>query len=410
VTAETTAPIFVVGVPRSGTTLLAAMLGAHSRMSCGPETHFFSKGLYRLFASRRLLRSWPRRAAEKLLSTVTNALPLVREYGLGREEVESFLADRAPSARAVLEALTELFMRKIRRQRWVEKTPRHLAHLPEIRRLYPSAPVIRIVRDPRDVALSILRAPWHFHSFVEALVFWQYLDAGSARSIDADPCTLTVRYEDLVLSPEEELVKICQFVGEAYEPGMLDTSQSARQVNRTQEPWKDKVGQPLDARRVSVWESELTAGEVRQAEALVGHRLRAFGYPTEAEFPCYVAASPLHALARYPRFVADAVARGVRFWPARPGELPEQTIYVGHPDADDWLGCDTWTRVRRTGRILSDLIIARLRKERVQWLTAPHDTVPSGYCCRLLSLALPASRPDDGPWRLEARQPANAWL
>jgi hypothetical protein len=406
---QTRDPIFVVGVPRSGTTLLAAMLGAHSRLSCGPETHFFSKGLSRRFAARRFRRAWPARAVEELFGTVTNTRPLPEEHGLGREEVTSFLARRAPSAPAVLEALTELFMLKAGKQRWVEKTPRHLIHLPELRQHYPRAPVIRIVRDPRDAALSIFKAPWQFHSFLEALLYWHYLDARSDAFYPADPCTYTMRYEDLLLHPQEELRNICAFLGEAYEPGMLDTSKSSQQVNRTAESWKEKIAGPLDTARVRVWERELTAGQQLETEAVVGNRLRAFGYPADTEFERYVALFPMHALASYPGLVSEAVSRRVRFWPVNAAERPEEKLYVGHPDADDWLGYDRLTRLRQTFAVLADVLRARWSGIRFRWVTGP-EAHSSGHCAALLSLVLRRHLAADSPWLLGARQPVNAWL
>jgi hypothetical protein len=407
---QTSTPIFVVGVPRSGTTLLAAMLGAHSRLSCGPETHYFSKGLRRRFAAWPLRRSWPGRAAAELFGTVTNRRPLPEEYGLDKSQVTASLGRRPWSAVAALEALTETFMHNAGKQRWVEKTPGHLLHAAEIRRHYPRAPILRLVRDPRDVALSILKAPWQFNSFLEALLFWQYMDARSSAYYAQDPYTHTLRYEDLLLDPAQELRKICAFIGEEYELGMLDTSESARQVNRTQEPWKEKVARPLDRARANVWVRELTEEQRLQAEALVGDGLRAYGYRADRSFSRYVAAFPMRALACYPDVIDTAVAQEIRFWPAQAGEAPEETIYVGQPDSDGWLGYDSRTRLVQTLAIARDVLKARWRGQPLRWLSGPDGETPAGRCTRLLSWVLPRRRSSAVHWQLGARQPIHAWL
>jgi hypothetical protein len=407
---ETVNPIFVVGVPRSGTTLLAAMLGAHSRLSCGPETHFFSKDIYRRFTSRRVMLSWPDRAVDELFSVEDKNWTLPEEFGLSREELVSYLRPRRPSVSTALAAITEQFMRKMGKQRWVEKTPRHLLHVAEIHKYFPRSPVIRIVRDPRDTALSILKAPWQFHSFLEALLYWQYLDERSANLYVSNPHTYTVRYEDLLQHPEQELRKICAFIGEEYEPGMLDTSESARQVNRIQEPWKHKVHGPIDASRINVWRRDLSDAQNVQAESIVGDRLRAFGYPTEARFERYVAAFPMYVLACYPDLVANAVSRRLRFWPSSEEERPEEKLYIGHPDADGWLGYTSRTRFLQTLSIAVDVLRTRLRGQPFRWVNNGEPDCPSGYCGTLLSLVLRGSRRANNNWPLGAREPINAWL
>jgi hypothetical protein len=403
-------PIFVVGVPRSGTTLLAAILAAHSRLSCGPETHFFSKGYCHRFTTRRIARSWPDGAVAELF-TIANFNGILPEvFGLSREEIASYLRSRPPSAQMVLSALTESFALKMGKNRWVEKTPRHLLHLPEIQQCFPGAAVIRIVRDPRDTALSILKAPWRFHNFLESLLYWQYLDARSAPLYAANPHVYTVRYEDLLLHPERELRQICSFVGEDFEPGMLDTSESAQQVNPTRDSWKLKVGGPLDATRINVWQRSLSEAQKQQAEAIVGDRLRAFGYLSECRFDRYVAAFPMHALACYPDLVAGAVARRIRFWPASKEERPEVKLYVGHPESDGWLGHSRRMRFTQTLSIAADVLRTRFKGQPFRWVNTTNAYHSFGYCSRLISLVLGRGQRDVETWPLGTRQPINAWL
>ena len=167
------APVFVVGVARSGTTLLAAMLSAHSRLDCGPESRFFAR--YRHLdaqARRRLVEPtlWPDPAMELLTSLRNQSHPVIGLFGLAEDEVRAWLAARPPALPTILESLTELHAQKAGKPRWIEKTPRHLLMTDTLRRLWPQARIVRIVRDPRDTAVSLSAMPFAKESVVGNLV------------------------------------------------------------------------------------------------------------------------------------------------------------------------------------------------------------------------------------------------
>ena len=141
-------PIFIVGVPRSGTTLLAAMLGAHPRLACGPETHFFH---YLPADADGLCRGddWPRAAIDYLYSIRHVGESIPANYGLTRPELTEALARKEPSVPSILSGMVEIYAGRNGKPRWVEKTPDHLPHVARIRRYYPDSPIVRILRDPR---------------------------------------------------------------------------------------------------------------------------------------------------------------------------------------------------------------------------------------------------------------------
>ena len=147
------APIFVVGVARSGTTLLSAMLSAHSRLDCGPESRFFAR--YRHLDERarnRILdpHTWPRPAVDFIASLRNQDHPITELFDLTLPEIGTYLSGRQPSVAAMLEALTDLHAHRAGAARWVEKTPRHLLTTHTLRALWPEARSVRGVRDPRD--------------------------------------------------------------------------------------------------------------------------------------------------------------------------------------------------------------------------------------------------------------------
>lgn len=179
-------PIFIVGILRSGTTLLAAMLGSHSRIDCGPETHFFR--YLAMFSEKNLVsrKSWPIEAVDFISSLKLNGEKVHKHFGLSISQIELFLKYQNPSVATMLESLTQLHAKQAGKSRWVEKTPNHMLHLCAIRKHYPLSPIIRIIRDPRDAALSITKLPWASKSALANLFLCDEWNRKSVAFFDDD--------------------------------------------------------------------------------------------------------------------------------------------------------------------------------------------------------------------------------
>ena len=89
---------------------------------------------------------------------------------------------------------------------------------------------------------------------------------------------MTLRYEDLVTEPERELRRVCAFIGEDYEPAMLDSRESAANVAAEHEWWKESVAGPLQTTSVGRWRDEMSADARRFAALHLAGYLREHGY------------------------------------------------------------------------------------------------------------------------------------
>ena len=374
------APIFIVGVPRSGTTLLAAMLAAHSCLSSGPETHFYR--WLRKVSPEELLEAetWPDKAVDFLFSIVretylqVEAKSLPEKYGLDRDQIYTFLSRSEPSIAAILSSITELHMRRMNKIRWVEKTPDHIENLTDIRKSFPDAYVIRIIRDPRDTALSLGKMPWWKRSFLEGLQYWKRLENNSREFFVNDRLAYTLRFEDLVLNPAGELCKICDFVGLSFEPNMLDTSQSAKMVNSTDAPWKTKASQPLDGKRINAWEKELSPADNLLAESYLGDCLDLYNYRRIENLPNYAMIFPSNkSLPEYPGEMLPIISQHVRFWSISNAEPPNIRIFIGDPADGDWKN-----KYRPAGVypvvLMAELIAHRIRRGKIIWISDDKKT------------------------------------
>lgn len=308
------APIFVVGAPRSGTTLLASMLAGHPRIACGPETQFFNKLSPEQLRAAVADRAWPERAVQLVSSLTLAGQAVVTLFGHTGRDVRDFLAVREPSAQALLESLTELYAHKRGKTRWAEKTPNHLLHLPALRQHYPDAPIIRIVRDPRDSALSMRQLPWASRSALANAHLWTTWFGASQPFFESDARTLTVRYEDLVGEPERVLAVVCSFIGEAFEPGMLEFTRSAKGVSSPNETWKAANARTLDTGRTGRWRQEDPALQ-RALTYTCRKGIEVFGYPCAETPTVTVRAHPLglRAAEAHEGALLRAAARATHF-------------------------------------------------------------------------------------------------
>ena len=215
----TTPPIFVVGVQRSGTTLLAAMLAAHSKLSCGPETHFFrwldTVDVSELCATE----TWPEPARAFIGSidhvgpTAEARVSLIDNYRIDAADVDRYLRARPASVASILGSVVEQHMTAQGKRRWVEKTPDHLRHVQAIRQHFPDALIVRVVRDPRDVALSLMKVPWGVELVSRGPpVLGPDGRPPAATVLAGDPRCHTVRFEDLVSEPRRQTLRAAVWV------------------------------------------------------------------------------------------------------------------------------------------------------------------------------------------------------
>jgi hypothetical protein len=363
-------PIFIVGVERSGTTLLAAMIGAHSSISCGPETHFFPR-LDEIDIKDICEKSkWPIYAS-RFISTMLHShqITVSSKYKITEEEIFKYLQPREPSVANLLSCLTEHHMKSHGKIRWAEKTPGHLRYVNQIREYFPNSPILRILRDPRDVALSLINVPWGPDTFLDALMSWRYFDNLSKDFFLNDDLCYTLRFEDLVIKPERELKKICKFIGENFEVNMLNTSKSSASVNSRNVPWKQMSSQPPNKSRVFAWKNQLPNSEIQVSESILGDRMKAYGYPQNGTFPKLALIYPnLRLLARYPKECEMLASKGLRYWKKNDSERPTATVCIGNLYKNLWQGYAKYPRILRRVLALLFLLKAHISRNPIYWI------------------------------------------
>jgi len=278
-------PIFIVGAPRSGTTLLQYMLRSHPRISVPTgESHFIVPlcenarafgNLSQLENVRRLLQEMYRRSAEFMDTDL---------HGI-RFDVESLAAQLWKEGRhtppTIISGLFEKNARGEGKWRWGDKTPYYVLHLPKIIEWFPRAQIIHLIRDGRDCSLSLINRARDFdvYNVYEAAKYWQhFVLAGRTHGRLLSPETyVEIRYEDLLSDPRGTLTRICDFLGEQYSDSLVNFNK-AKQAGKT--PLLQRPVQPDNAGK---WRSEMSQASIRIFESVAGDTLAQLGYHVETD-------------------------------------------------------------------------------------------------------------------------------
>ena len=402
-------PIFIVGVPRSGTTLLAAMLSGHSRLICGTETDFFHF-LNQVDVSELTAKStWPNDATDFLFKMVQarGKKSVPENYNFEKKEIHKYLSEKSPTVKSILNSITEQYAIKHNKVRWIEKTPRHLLYLHKIRMYLPDSKIIRIVRDPRDTALSIVKAPWGWapRNVVGAISMWRYLDDCSSTFFDSDSNSFTVKYEDLILSPEKELTAICSFIGEKFETNMLQTNNTYSHVNSIAEDWKKKVAQPIDKSRAEVWLREFSSEEKTISENLVGDRLIRYDYPIFNNKSEYIKAAPIDVFFKSTLALKFLVNNNYRIWKKSQLEKTSGFVVADLSGNDAWLGHRLNPRIINTVKIIFQAAKCKLLRKPIVFIKRSLNNTSKGVLLKVTTTILEylASKVfvDESPYKAE---------
>jgi Sulfotransferase family len=265
-------PLLVLGVRRSGTTLLRVMLDRNPVLAVPDESYFIPT-----LARRHGNRPDPDAFVDDL-----RRLRTLREWGLEPSEVRERLHAGMTLGEAV-SAIYESYAAKHGKERWGDKTPMYMQHLGLLERLFPSARFVHLIRDGRDAAVSFLAMPegvatrtWaHPDSPAGFACQWrEEVEAARTLGRRVGERYLELRYEALVGDAAGELRRVCDFAGLPWDPGMLDY---AGKVDLSGKPHQQSLARPPTP-GLRDWRRELPDRDRAEFEAIAGDLLAELGY------------------------------------------------------------------------------------------------------------------------------------
>lgn len=275
-------PIFLVGTPRSGTTLLHQMFDHHPAFALPYESKYIS--IFRahldefgdltkpqnredliLSIEKFMCYAWMERVHEEWIPGLAAAAP-------------ELARNAAPSYPGVMEAIYTFFARQRKRPRWGDKMATFKRVMPVVLDLFPDSKIIYLIRDGRDVAASLLPLSFGPNTAYVAAKKWKNSVEDGLKFARSHPDQVfTVRYEDLIDDPEKYLREMCAFVGEPFNESMLEY----HRTGTARVPRREIHGQlnkPVNTERKARWKKDLSPYQVRVFEAVAGPLLAQLGY------------------------------------------------------------------------------------------------------------------------------------
>jgi hypothetical protein len=271
---------FFVGCPRSGTTLLGRIGDAHPRLAVIHETRWIAS----FYRKRRGLTD-EGAVTEELLERLREH-PRFAKLGLDPSSLEGLLRRDQPVHYAdFVASLFDLYGEQRGKPLVGDKTPRYVRELPTLHALWPHAKFVHLIRDGRDVCLSVLDwrkgAPrfttWDEDAVSTTALWWEWnVKLGrEAGALLGPERYYELRYEALVAEPEIECRALCAFLGLRYDGAMLRFHEGQMTDGArldTKHPWG-----PVTAGLRS-WRAEMPAEDVIRFEAAAGGLLSDLGY------------------------------------------------------------------------------------------------------------------------------------
>jgi len=293
--------IFVVGASRSGTNLVRALLNAHSTLWVSGETHYFDDLRPRLPGSgTQPLDGEHRERCERYFLALSH-----RAFGqagepdesrLDRDELRALAGELGGTGDAYFEALCRLRAAKHGRERWGEKTPRHVYRIDELLSAFPEAKVVCLVRDPRAVVASY--KDWHgaaarrgetetpeleadrersrrSYNAVLMSLLWRSVVRASFAAVErhGDERVRIARFERLAAEPEAEVRELCAWLGLTYEPALLEIPVVNSSYATT--------GAGVSSEPVERWRERLSPTEVGIVQSVCEPLLSQLGYAAD---------------------------------------------------------------------------------------------------------------------------------
>ena len=280
--------VFIVGCPRSGTTLLRRVVDAHPQIAITPETQWIP----RLFKRRKGLSPQGLVTPKLIDKLIAHRRFLL--LGIGRDELVTLLKVREPISYAdFVGGLFDLYGKARGKQLVGDKTSGYVRNLRALHELWPAARFVHVIRDGREVCLSVMswskvdRATGFFQSWdddpVSTAALWWACNVRFGREIGqmlGPKLYYEIRYDLLVAHPAEECAKLCDFLDVHYSDAMPKFYENRPAV--ADEVEADHAWLPITS-GLREWRSQMSELDVARFEAAAGDLLENLGYERAAK-------------------------------------------------------------------------------------------------------------------------------
>ena len=268
---------FIVGSGRSGSTLLRLILSSHSRIAIPPETWYVLP----------LIKKTPMTSTLSI-TEVEQALDIITSHyrwpdmGIEKKDLYTWASNLLePRLRDILDLIYSFHLKLENKERWGDKTPPYIMILPELLLLYPDTKFINIVRDGHDVCKSFQNKGWNGKWLFRNISEWKeaIIQYNFYKETNLADRIFEVKYEDLVIDTEATVKKICSFLEESFEPGMLNWETHAKEKIPDRELHiHEKIFRRPQKSDTLRWRRECSLREIFLIESYISKELKSLDY------------------------------------------------------------------------------------------------------------------------------------
>jgi len=256
--------VFVLGAPRSGTTLMFRILFVHPEFyGLDYETFFFvPRNLFNDDKKCQLNNNFQSFSVEEIIQVRNQSRDIIHFY----DNLAKLIAPREGG------------------QHFLEKTPPHVLYLRFLIKKLPNAKFIHMIRDGRDCYVSHKRlGPQSQWSITDFAKMWR--DHILARQrVGEHHQIIDIKYEEFVQEPLETTKKIMNFLGEDFFDQQIDPKYYSN-TNRVENPGHERLKQPITSASVGSWREKMTAKEIAIFNRIAGSKLQELGYDVSTTHP-----------------------------------------------------------------------------------------------------------------------------
>jgi hypothetical protein len=272
---------FLVGCERSGTTLLRAMLDSHPQVAVPHESYFVTD-----LARRRSRYEQNDRLDVALFTRDLSEHFWFARWPVGSAEIRRDLESEPPGNLAEgIRRVFAIYARSEGKPRYADKTPSYVLEIPLLAEVFPEARFVHLIRDGRDVALSLQEVRFGPGSLGEAALHWRRrVQRGREAGRTLGPERyLEVRYEELTDEPQRVLDGLCTFLGLPYDEAMLSYSDRPDLMRDFRREHQHNNLRKAPTAGLRDWRHEMSSRDVAVFEALAGEALLDLSYERAAD-------------------------------------------------------------------------------------------------------------------------------
>lgn len=276
--------VFIIGRPRSGTTMLRSMLDAHPNVRIPLESAFIKN----LFPKYGKIKKWD----EPTIISFYNALIKQPQFNLWTIDNDFLKQElfKIPENSTfqdvciIIYSNAVSFFDKKEIKILADKNPPYTLSIPFLLKIFPDARFIYIVRDYRDNVLSMKNVDFERPWTASLAYRWKYYNKKFLKAYSRDKLRFhIVKYEALVCEPEKYLNKLCAFLGIEYTNEMIHYNRIKDEALKIYpreliDRYHKSLFEPISTSKVGQWNNKMTVKEIRKCDIIVGKYANIMGY------------------------------------------------------------------------------------------------------------------------------------